>query len=84
MHVCNSDNWMRYYKYPKSLRDHKQTIHEKRRYTCDVEGCNKMMAQRKNLKRHKEKHHGMFTSKATHEQPLDPTQSDQYIDKPMS
>jgi hypothetical protein len=46
------------YPHSKSLREHKQTKHQGKRYTCDVPGCTDTVAQRKNLARHKIIKHG--------------------------
>jgi hypothetical protein len=62
MYACNIDNCTKAYKHPKSLREHKQSKHQKKRYRCDVDGCNESVAQKKNLKRHKESRHNSFAS----------------------
>ncbi|KAF1941771.1 hypothetical protein EJ02DRAFT_191894 [Clathrospora elynae] len=45
------------YPHAKSLREHRQTKHQNMRYYCDVEGCGDFVAQKKNMKRHKESKH---------------------------
>jgi uncharacterized Zn-finger protein len=41
------------YPHAKSLREHQETKHQGKRYRCDVDGCNDIIAQKKNLARHK-------------------------------
>ncbi|KAH6614213.1 hypothetical protein C7974DRAFT_72879 [Boeremia exigua] len=50
------------YRHPKNLRDHIQSKHQGKRYTCTINGCGEILAHKKNLKRHKEKKHGSFAS----------------------
>ena len=45
------------YDHRKNLRDHMQTKHKGIRYLCDVKGCYKSVAQKKNLARHKAAKH---------------------------
>lgn len=63
MYSC--DMCTRTYPHPKSLREHRQTKHERKRYYCDVDGCNKSVAQKKNLARHKASEHQMNTISST-------------------
>jgi hypothetical protein len=47
------------YPHSKSLREHKQTKHQGKRYPCDVPRCTDTVAQSKKLARHKIIKHGM-------------------------
>lgn len=55
--VYSCDQCTKWYYHSKNLRDHKQTKHLGTRYMCGFEGCTVSVAQKKNLKRHREKHH---------------------------
>lgn len=48
------------YPHPKSLREHRQTKHEGIRYFCNIDGCRKSVAQKKNLARHKAMKHRVY------------------------
>ncbi|KAJ4989139.1 hypothetical protein SVAN01_05401 [Stagonosporopsis vannaccii] len=68
VHACNQ--CARWYPHAKNLREHKQTKHQGKRYKCDFPGCPDFVAQKKNLKRHKEKTHsaGPLVSMTSNEQ----------------
>lgn len=45
------------YPHAKSLRDHKQSKHLNKRYTCNFAGCRVSVAHKKNMNRHIETRH---------------------------
>lgn len=51
------------YPHAKSLRDHKQSKHEGKRYACSVAGCKAIVAHKKNLKRHMETKHSLLETR---------------------
>jgi hypothetical protein len=55
MYVC--DICARFYSHSKSLLQHKQAMHGKKYYLCDVNGCNFSTLQKKNLRRHEASRH---------------------------
>ncbi|XPS76613.1 hypothetical protein M3J09_008661 [Ascochyta lentis] len=56
------DSCSAHYPHAKSLRDHKQSKHQGKRYACNIAGCETVVAHKKNLRRHKENQHGISQS----------------------
>jgi len=55
--ACKIGTCTKKYPHAKSLREHKQTVHDNKTYICDVPGCNKILTLKRNLRRHKQSKH---------------------------